>query len=96
VLALLPPGNVKLRFFVPEAELPQIALGQTVRVGCDGCRNDLVARVSFISRTSEFTPPVIYSLDERSKLVYLVEARTEQAESFRVGQPISVSLGSKP
>ena len=62
VLALLPPDNIKIRFFVPEAKLPQIAMGDTVRVRCDGCTGDLTARVSFISRTAEYTPPVIYSV----------------------------------
>jgi len=90
VLALLPPGNIKLRFFVPEATLPAIALGDAVRIECDGCPHDLTARISFISRTSEFTPPVIYSLEERAKLVFLIEARTERTERLRVGQPISV------
>ncbi|MGZ8388153.1 MAG: HlyD family secretion protein [Rhodoplanes sp.] len=74
VLAILPPGNLKLRFFVPEAVLPQIAYGDPVTVHCDGCAGDITARVSFISRTAEFTPPVIYSLQERSKLVFLIEA----------------------
>src|SRR5262249_13132495 len=92
ILALLPPANIKLRFFVPEAKLPQIALGDTVRVRCDGCAGDLTARVSFISRTAEYTPPVIYSLEERSKLVFLIEARPPDGEKFRVGQPVSVSL----
>ena len=50
------------------------------------------ARVTFISRTSEFTPPVIYSLDERSKLVFLIEARTETPGELRVGQPVDVRL----
>lgn len=95
VLALLPPGNIKLRFFVGEAVLPKIALNDTVRVSCDGCRKDLTARVSFISRSSEFTPPVIFSQEERNKLVYLIEARTENTENLRVGQPISVTLENK-
>ena len=75
VVALLPPGNLKVRFFVNEALLPQIKLGDMVKVHCDGCAGDLTAKVSFIARSSEFTPPVIYSLDERSKLVFLIEAR---------------------
>jgi HlyD family secretion protein len=95
VLALLPPGNIKLRFFVPETVLATIAIGQTVGVSCDGCRKDLTARVSFISRTAEFTPPVIYSLEERHKLVFLIEARVEHTENLRVGQPINVTLESK-
>jgi len=92
VLALLPPENLKVRFFVPEAKLPEIALGDLVRVNCDGCAGDLTARVSFISRTAEYTPPVIYSLEERSKLVFLIEARPDQPEKVRVGQPVSVAV----
>lgn len=93
VLAILPPGNLKLRFFVPEAVLPQIAYGDPVTVHCDGCAGDITARVSFISRTAEFTPPVIYSLQERSKLVFLIEALPDSPEKLRVGQPIDVALG---
>jgi HlyD family secretion protein len=92
VLAILPPGNLKVRFFVSEAMLPQVKFGDTINVRCDGCQPGITATVSFISRTSEFTPPVIYSLEERHKLVFLIEARTEHPEMLRVGQPVSVTL----
>jgi HlyD family secretion protein len=92
VLALLPPGNVKIRFFVPEAVLPKIKLGEPVTVRCDGCPSEIKARITFISRSSEFTPPVIYSLDERAKLVFLIEARTDEPADLRVGQPVDVLL----
>ncbi len=92
VIALLPPENIKVRFFVPEAVLPTISLGETVGVSCDGCPADLSARIAFIARTAEFTPPVIYSLEERTKLVFLVEARPQKPEALRVGQPVSVSV----
>jgi HlyD family secretion protein len=92
VLAMLPPGNIKVRFFVPETELARISLGQPVSVHCDACKAEVPARVTFISRTSEFTPPVIYSLDERSKLVYLIEARTDMPGELRVGQPVDVRM----
>jgi HlyD family secretion protein len=90
VVSLLPPDNIKIRFFVPETVLPKISLGQPVKIHCDGCRTDVPARVTYISRTSEFTPPVIYSLEERSKLVYLIEARTGAPDELRVGQPVDV------
>jgi len=97
VLALLPPANLKVRFFVPQAKLPEIALGDRVSVRCDGCAADLSAHVSFISRTAEYTPPVIYSLEERAKLVFLIEALPDQPDKVRVGQPVSVVvLGSEP
>jgi HlyD family secretion protein len=95
VLALLPPSNLKVRFFVNEAALPLIRIGETINIQCDGCANRLTATVSFISRASEFTPPVIYSLDERGKLVYMIEARPEKPERLRVGQPVSVTLAAK-
>jgi len=60
-----------------------------------GCAADLTATVSFMSRTSEFTPPVIYSLDERNKLVYLIQARPSRPDTLRVGQPISVFLNPR-
>lgn len=92
VVAVLPPANMKVRFFVPEPLLARIGIDDTVTVSCDNCASDLRAKISYISRTAEFTPPVIYSREERSKLVYLVEARPEQPERLRVGQPISVQV----
>jgi HlyD family secretion protein len=93
IVALLPPANLKVRFFVPEAMLPKLSIGEPVTISCDGCDKGLVAKISFIARSSEFTPPVIYSVEERSKLVFLIEARPERPERLRVGQPVSVTLG---
>jgi HlyD family secretion protein len=95
VLAILPPGNLKVRFFVPQATLPRIAYGDTVQVRCDGCAADITAKVSFIARSVEFTPPVIYSLQERDKLVFLIEALPDKPEALRVGQPVDVALGAR-
>jgi HlyD family secretion protein len=91
VVALLPPGNLKVRFFVSESMLPKLKFGDTINVTCDGCQPGITAKISFISRASEFTPPVIYSLEERNKLVFMIEARTEHPELLRVGQPVSVT-----
>jgi HlyD family secretion protein len=95
IVALLPPGNIKVRFFVPEAVLPSIAYGDRVTVRCDGCSGDLSAKVSFMSKTAEFTPPVIYSQEERSKLVFLIEALPTDPGNLRVGQPVDVRLRPK-
>jgi HlyD family secretion protein len=93
IVALLPPSNLKVRFFVNEATLPKLKFGDPVTIRCDGCGGGIPAKISFISRTSEFTPPVIYSMEERSKLVFMIEARSERPERLRVGQPVSVVLG---
>ena len=95
VLSIMPPGNMKLRFFVPETQLPKLAIGDEVKVTCDNCASDLTAKIYFIATTAEYTPPVIYSLDERNKLVYLIQARPSRPDTLRVGQPISVFLGAK-
>ena len=95
VLSIMPPGNMKIRFFVPESELPKVAIGDEVKVTCDNCSADLTAKIYFIATTAEYTPPVIYSLDERNKLVYLIQARPAWPEVLRVGQPISVHLNPK-
>jgi HlyD family secretion protein len=95
ILSIMPPGNMKLRFYVPETELPKLAIGDEVRVTCDNCAADLTAKIYFIATTAEYTPPVIYSLDERSKLVYLIQARPARPDVLRVGQPISVFLNSR-
>ena len=96
IVSIVPPGNVKVRFFVPQATLPSIHIGDRVLVRCDGCRDDLVARVSFISAQAEFTPPVIYSLEERARLVFRIEALPERPGDLRIGQPASVALQSAP
>ena len=75
VLSIMPPGNMKIRFFVPETDLAKLSIGDEVRVTCDSCAPDLTAKIYFIATSAEYTPPVIYSLDERNKLVYLIQAR---------------------
>src|ERR1700754_3502890 len=95
VLSIMPPGNMKIRFFVPESELPKLAIGDEVKVTCDNCAANLTAKIYFIATTAEYTPPVIYSLDERNKLVYLIQARPSRPDSLRVGQPISVYLNAR-
>ncbi len=92
IVSLLPPGNVRVRFFVPQAMLPTVHIGDRISVRCDGCATDLVARVSFISAQAEFTPPVIYSQEERARMVFRVEAMPERPADLRVGQPVSVAL----
>lgn len=95
VVALLPPSNLKIRFFAPEPRLATIKIGDMVTVTCDSCEQGLTAKVSFIAQSAEFTPPVIYSREERAKLVFLIEARPDQPEKFRVGQPVSVMLAGE-
>ncbi len=93
VVRMLPPTNVKLRFFVPEALIGGVAVGRKVVAHCDGCAADVVAAVSWIASEPEYTPPVIYSNETRAKLVFLVEARpAASGVVLRPGQPVAVKL----
>lgn len=99
VVSFLPDGAVKLKLWVPEKAFSRIALGGALSVACDGCGSGLTARVTYVSPEPEFTPPVIYSVESRAKLVHLVEARPEGAslERLRPGQLVDVTLpGAEP
>jgi len=90
VVSLLPPEKVKVRFFLPEPELGRVAIGQKVDLRCDGCADGLTGTVRFIAREAEYTPPVIYSVGSREKLVYLVEAWPDGDVALNPGQPVDV------
>jgi HlyD family secretion protein len=94
VVSLLPPANIKVRFFVPETIVGGLRLGQKISIGCDGCGAALTAQISYISRQPEYTPPIIYSKDTRAKLVFLLEARAAPEDSVKLhpGQPLDVKL----
>ncbi len=96
VVSLLPPENVKLRAFVPETRVSQIHPGDQVRVFMDGASAPFVGKVSFVSPRAEYTPPVIYSNQSRSKLVFMVEAVFEPSIAVKLhpGQPVDVEFGS--
>lgn len=94
VVAVLPPENVKVRFFVPETRVGSIRVGQDVKISCDGCPAPIAAKVTYLAPQAEFTPPVIYSRENRARLVFLVEARPAPADAAKLhpGQPVDVTL----
>ncbi|MGD9966164.1 MAG: HlyD family secretion protein [Hyphomonadaceae bacterium] len=92
IVALLAPENMKVRFFAPEPMLAQLPVGARVLVSCDGCGEALEARISFVAHDPQFTPPVIYSLDQREKLVFLIEARFDRVTPIRPGMPVDVRI----
>lgn len=94
VVSLLPPQNIKLRFFVPEPALAPLRLGQDVVVQCDGCPGTIAAKISYISSAPEYTSPLIYSKENRAALVFMIEARPapERAAALHPGQPVEIRL----
>lgn len=92
VVALLAPENLKIKFFAPEKMLSSLTPGREIAFACDGCGDTRTARISFIASEPQYTPPVIYSLKEREKLVFLVEARPENSAGMRPGLPVTITL----
>lgn len=91
VVSILPPENIKIRFFVPEEKVGKLSLGQKVFVSFDG-RSPLPAKIAFISPQAQYTPPIIYSSESRAKLVFMIEAvpAAESRRLFHPGQPVDV------
>lgn len=95
VLTVLPPQNIKARFFIPQARLGQLRVGQAASIACDGCPAAIAARISYIAPQAEYTSPLIYSKENRSTLVFMVEATPApaQAAALHPGQPLTVTPG---
>ncbi len=92
VASILPPGNVKARFYVPESALGALKVGQAVQISCDGCGAPVRATLSYVSAQAEYAPPLLYSKESRAKLVFLAEARPDAGSTLRPGQPVDVKL----
>ena len=95
VVSLLPPQNIKVRAFVPETWISVLHPGDRVQVTVDGLPEPFIGTLSFISPQAEYTPPVIYSRDNRSKLVFMVEVvfAPDTAAQLHPGQPVDVQFG---
>lgn len=91
IIALLPAGGLKARFYVPETELAKIRVGEQVSLTADGLSAPVKATVSFISHEAEFAPPVIYARYSREKLVFMVEAKVPQDSGLHPGLPVEVN-----
>jgi HlyD family secretion protein len=94
IVQLLPPENLEIRFVVPETIVGKLRVGQAIHLNCDGCPGNIAASISFVSPQSEYTPPVIYSNENRSKLVFMIIAKPAEqvASALHPGQPVEVML----
>ncbi|MBY0422701.1 MAG: HlyD family secretion protein, partial [Parvularculaceae bacterium] len=93
VAALRPPSGVKLRFFAPQGALSTLPVGARIAWSCDGCKGPFAATVVHVATDPQFTPPVIYSREQRDALVFLVEARPEPGSPrLAEGQPVDIDL----
>ncbi len=98
VVVLLPPDHIKVRTFVSERKLGTVKLGDPVQVDVDGVHGSFHGTVSYISPRAEYTPPVIYSRDNREKLVFMIEILFDPgiASNLHPGQPVDVRFNGAP
>ncbi len=91
IVSIVPDGEVKVRFYLPQSRVNAYRPGRKVAIGCDGCAGGMTATVEFVANRPEYTPPVIYSVDAREKLVFLVEALPSDPRALTPGQPMDVA-----
>jgi HlyD family secretion protein len=93
ILSLLAPADIKAIFYVNAPELSQMKLGKEISIHCDACTETYTGKISFISPSAEYTPPVIYSNQTNEKLIFRIEAEfaKETAVHLHPGQPVSVT-----
>jgi HlyD family secretion protein len=94
IVQMLPPENIEIRFFVPEPSAGKLHIGQNITLLIDGRDDRVSASITFISTQVEYTPPVIYSDENRAKLMFMVIAKpaADQAATLHPGQPVQVTL----
>lgn len=94
VLSLITQKNIKVVFFVPEKELNQIQLNQKVKITSDENPKLATGFINYIANIAQYTPPIIYSREERQDLVFRVEAHVDAANLrlLHLGQPVSLEL----
>ena len=91
IIAILPDGGLKARFYVPETDLSKLKVGETVSVTADGMQSPVKAEITFIAHEAEFAPPVIYARHSREKMVFMVEARVPADIGLHPGLPVEVN-----
>lgn len=90
VIAILPPDQLKVLFYLPEAERVAFSLGQQLALTCDGCGDGIIATITRMASDPQYTPPIIYSRDERARLVFRAEAKLAKGTGLLPGQPVTL------
>ena len=81
-------------FFVSEKELSHIRLNAKVAIASDGSPKLATGTINYISKIAQYTPPIIYSRENRASLVFRIEARIDNPDlnQLHLGLPISLVL----
>jgi HlyD family secretion protein len=87
--------TMELRVYVDGSQLPNIKLGQKVKVLIDKDEkqySELEGEVSWISDRGEFTPKIIQTKKERVNLVYAVKVRVKNDGILKIAMPGEIEL----
>lgn len=90
--ALLTPENIQIDFFVPVEALAGMHVRQNITFDCDGCAKNNQAVLNYISPEAEYVPPLVYSRDNRDKLIFRIKADIHDPTKFKPGQPVIVTV----
>lgn len=94
VLALITKKQIKVIFFLPEQKLSEVPLNAKIRVSSDGSPQLATGVVQYISPIAQYTPPILYSREERKNLVFRVEASIDKPDlaQLHLGQPVTLEI----
>ena len=96
ILKMADLSNLELKVYVSGAQLPQVKLGNEVKVLIDSGNEEMQAlngKVSWISSEAEFTPKIIQTKEERVKLMYAVKVVVANDGALKIGMPGEVVFG---
>jgi HlyD family secretion protein len=80
-----------LRAYITGVQLPNIKLGQTVKVQISQ-GGTYSGTITWISDKAEFTPKSIQTKDERANLVYAIKIKTPNDGFLKIGMYGDVTL----
>jgi len=88
-------SSLNLRAYITGVQLPQIKLGQTVKVLIDdGAKKykEYSGTITWISDKAEFTPKTIQTKEERANLVYAIKIKVNNDGFLKIGMFGEVKL----
>jgi HlyD family secretion protein len=94
VVALLTPKGIRVRVYIDEKLLSQTNYGDRAKVYLDGLKEPFEGKVVYIAPKSEYTPPIIYSQESRSKFVWRVDIGFDNVTAMKLhpGQPVEIKF----
>ena len=90
LLAIFQPDRLRVIFYLPQAERAGFRLGEVLAMDCDGCPTGISARIILMASEPQYTPPILYSRDERGRLVFRAEAQVSGVGGLLPGQPVTL------